>query len=199
MRYGQLIAPKDLPARTDNCSGALTRARHDAGAARQRLARARARRACAALSRFLETSGCAGRSCPSTARKCGRIPSPIGAAGRSRRRARPARAGMSAKSAGISATFPCRWGRRPGLDLALQRDRGLRRGRASFGRALVYALCRPSGHHARADRARASAISTIRRSPRSGCARVTPSVAILDVDAHHGDGTQQIFYNRADI
>ena len=64
---------------------------------------------------------------------------------------------------------------------------------------LVYALCRPSGHHARADRAsgfcfvNTTAVAAQRL--RSRFSRV----AILDVDAHHGDGTQQIFYSRSDV
>jgi acetoin utilization deacetylase AcuC-like enzyme len=67
------------------------------------------------------------------------------------------------------------------------------------GERLSYALCRPSGHHARADRAAGfcylnnTAIAAQRLRSRYA------KVAILDVDAHHGDGTQQIFYNRSDI
>ena len=67
------------------------------------------------------------------------------------------------------------------------------------GDRAVYALCRPSGHHARADRATGfcylnnTAIAA--QSLRSRFGRV----AIVDVDAHHGDGTQQIFYGRADV
>lgn len=67
------------------------------------------------------------------------------------------------------------------------------------GAGPVYALCRPSGHHARADRASGfcyvnnTAVAAQRLRARY------ERVAILDVDAHHGDGTQQIFYNRADI
>ena len=67
------------------------------------------------------------------------------------------------------------------------------------GEALAYALCRPSGHHARADRASGfcylnnTAIAAQHLRQRYG------RVAILDVDAHHGDGTQQIFYRRADV
>lgn len=62
------------------------------------------------------------------------------------------------------------------------------------GEPAAYALCRPSGHHARADRASGfcylnnAAIAT--RRLRGGFARV----AVVDVDAHHGDGTQAIFY-----
>jgi len=63
----------------------------------------------------------------------------------------------------------------------------------------VYALCRPSGHHARADRATGfcyvnnTSVAAQRLRGRFG------RVAILDIDAHHGDGTQQIFYARDDV
>ena len=64
---------------------------------------------------------------------------------------------------------------------------------------MIYALCRPSGHHARADRASGFCFvnntAAAAQQLRSRFARV----AILDVDAHHGDGTQQIFYSRADV
>jgi acetoin utilization deacetylase AcuC-like enzyme len=66
------------------------------------------------------------------------------------------------------------------------------------GRA-AYALCRPSGHHARADRASGfcfvnnTAVAAARLRSRF------QRVAVLDVDAHHGDGTQQIFYGRGDV
>ena len=45
----------------------------------------------------------------------------------------------------------------------------------------------------------ASASSTIRRSPRSICGAAPGGVAILDVDLHHGNGTQGIFYSRDDV
>jgi acetoin utilization deacetylase AcuC-like enzyme len=67
------------------------------------------------------------------------------------------------------------------------------------GEHSAYALCRPPGHHAAVDRAAGfcylnnAAIAA--EYLRSQFARV----AILDVDAHHGDGTQAIFYRRADV
>jgi acetoin utilization deacetylase AcuC-like enzyme len=67
------------------------------------------------------------------------------------------------------------------------------------GEPLAYALCRPSGHHAQWDRAGGfcyvnnAAVATQRLAQQFG------RVAVLDVDAHHGDGTQQIFYDRADV
>jgi acetoin utilization deacetylase AcuC-like enzyme len=67
------------------------------------------------------------------------------------------------------------------------------------GARAAYALCRPPGHHAFADVAGGfcflnnTAIAAQRL--RSKAARV----AILDVDLHHGNGTQGIFYARGDV
>lgn len=67
------------------------------------------------------------------------------------------------------------------------------------GAGVAYALCRPSGHHARTDRASGfcylnnSSIAAQRLRSRYA------KVAVLDVDAHHGDGTQEIFYRRSDV
>lgn len=67
------------------------------------------------------------------------------------------------------------------------------------GEALVYALCRPSGHHARADRASGFCYLNNTAVAAQRLRSHDQRVAILDIDAHHGDGTQQIFYNRADV
>lgn len=64
----------------------------------------------------------------------------------------------------------------------------------------AYALCRPPGHHAGADRAMgfcylnnaAVAAEVLRR-------RFCERIAVLDVDVHHGNGTQEIFYERDDV
>lgn len=68
------------------------------------------------------------------------------------------------------------------------------------GERAAYALCRPPGHHA----AKAAyggycflnnaalAAQYLRDQGRA-------TVAILDVDYHHGNGTQDIFYDRADV
>jgi acetoin utilization deacetylase AcuC-like enzyme len=63
----------------------------------------------------------------------------------------------------------------------------------------AYALCRPPGHHAFADMAGGfcflnnTAIAAQRLRGRH------ERVAILDVDVHHGNGTQGIFYERDDV
>lgn len=66
------------------------------------------------------------------------------------------------------------------------------------GERVVYALCRPPGHHAERSRMGGycyfnnAAIAAEYLSTRG-------RVAVLDIDVHHGNGTQQIFYHRSDV
>lgn len=67
------------------------------------------------------------------------------------------------------------------------------------GEAAAYALCRPPGHHAFAEMA--GGFCYINNSA-IAAQRLTDAgrrVAILDVDVHHGNGTQGIFYARGDV
>ncbi len=63
----------------------------------------------------------------------------------------------------------------------------------------AYALCRPSGHHCRADRATGFCYINNAAVAASRLRERFDRVAVLDVDAHHGDGTQEIFYRRGDV
>ena len=80
-------------------------------------------------------------------------------------------------------------------DVALTAAGHLKRGERG-----VFALCRPPGHHAARDlyggycflNNAAIAAQYLRD---QGAERV----AVLDVDFHHGNGTQDIFYDRADV
>lgn len=60
-------------------------------------------------------------------------------------------------------------------------------------------IARPPGHHARADRGSGFCYVNNTAAAAERLRSTFPRVAILDVDAHHGDGTQQIFYSRADV
>jgi len=70
----------------------------------------------------------------------------------------------------------------------------------SDGAPAAFALCRPPGHHATADmyggycflNNAALAAEKLR-------GRGAQRVAIIDVDFHHGNGTQDIFYSRGDV
>ncbi|GIW00016.1 MAG: hypothetical protein KatS3mg058_1419 [Roseiflexus sp.] len=70
-----------------------------------------------------------------------------------------------------------------------------------IGSRCAYALCRPPGHHAGRDlcggycflnNAAIAAAYLVCNAPDATC-------AILDIDFHHGNGTQQIFYERSDV
>jgi acetoin utilization deacetylase AcuC-like enzyme len=68
-------------------------------------------------------------------------------------------------------------------------------GLVQIGRRTAYALCRPPGHHASASQYGGycylnNAAIAARYLQSSGNARV----AIVDIDYHHGNGTQEIFY-----
>lgn len=67
------------------------------------------------------------------------------------------------------------------------------------GEQSAYALCRPPGHHAFADVA--GGFCFINNSAVAAQRLLSQShrVAILDVDLHHGNGTQGIFYSRSDV
>jgi acetoin utilization deacetylase AcuC-like enzyme len=83
------------------------------------------------------------------------------------------------------------------------------------GEHAVYALCRPPGHHAGSDmyggycylnNAAIAAEYLGVRSQESGVSKASGDtqptrhrIAILDIDYHHGNGTQQIFYERDDV
>jgi acetoin utilization deacetylase AcuC-like enzyme len=65
----------------------------------------------------------------------------------------------------------------------------------------AFALCRPPGHHAHTDMG--GGYCFINNVAVAGQWLLTPSngsrIAILDIDFHHGNGTQAIFYDRDDV
>jgi acetoin utilization deacetylase AcuC-like enzyme len=68
------------------------------------------------------------------------------------------------------------------------------------GERAVFSLCRPPGHHASGDLAGGycymnNAAIAAQAHLNGGAKRV----AILDIDYHHGNGTQTIFYGRKDV
>jgi acetoin utilization deacetylase AcuC-like enzyme len=68
------------------------------------------------------------------------------------------------------------------------------------GEGLAYALCRPPGHHAaRAMYGGYCFFNNAAIVAEHLVAHRARRVAILDVDYHHGNGTQQIFWERSDV
>jgi len=66
------------------------------------------------------------------------------------------------------------------------------------GEPVAYALGRPPGHHA--ERAKCGGYSYLNGTALAAdrLSRLGP-VAVLDVDVHHGNGTQHLFYDRPDV
>ena len=67
------------------------------------------------------------------------------------------------------------------------------------GERLVYALCRPPGHDAAADMAAGFCYINNAALAAEILTRAGKRTAILDIDVHHGNGTEAIFYDRADV
>ncbi|MFO7856692.1 MAG: histone deacetylase family protein [Paracoccaceae bacterium] len=67
------------------------------------------------------------------------------------------------------------------------------------GERAAYALCRPPGHHALADMAGGFCFLNNAAAAAARLAAAGRRPAILDVDVHHGNGTQGIFYARGDV
>lgn len=68
------------------------------------------------------------------------------------------------------------------------------------GERAVFSLCRPPGHHAAADYYGGYCFLNNAAIAAQACLdQGAERVAILDIDYHHGNGTQSLFYHRADV
>ena len=73
-------------------------------------------------------------------------------------------------------------------------------GLVSSGERLAYALCRPPGHHVTRDAYGGSCyLNNAAVAAQALLAAGARRIAIIDIDAHHGNGTQMIFYERPDV
>ena len=68
------------------------------------------------------------------------------------------------------------------------------------GETMAYGLCRPPGHHAARSLAGGYCFLNNAAIAAEAIVRATGErVAVLDLDFHHGNGTQQIFWRRGDV
>src|SRR5260370_19586989 len=68
------------------------------------------------------------------------------------------------------------------------------------GERVAYALCRPPGHHAtRSAYGGSCYLNNAAMAAQALRESSTGRVAVIDIDAHHGNGTQAIFYDRPDV
>jgi acetoin utilization deacetylase AcuC-like enzyme len=64
----------------------------------------------------------------------------------------------------------------------------------------AYACCRPPGHHVtRTAHGGSCYLNNAAAAAARLRERIGAPVAVIDIDAHHGNGTQTIFYDRADV
>src|SRR5690606_41335929 len=72
--------------------------------------------------------------------------------------------------------------------------------RSGKGGRAVFALCRPPGHHAAADYYGGYCfLNNAAIAAQAWRDKGAAKLAVLDVDYHHGNGTQSIFYDRGDV
>jgi acetoin utilization deacetylase AcuC-like enzyme len=67
------------------------------------------------------------------------------------------------------------------------------------GAPAAYACVRPPGHHVTRSCYGGSCYLNNAAAAAASLAAIVGRVAVLDIDAHHGNGTQEIFYERGDV
>ena len=67
------------------------------------------------------------------------------------------------------------------------------------GNRHAYALCRPPGHHARREAAGGFCYLNNAAIAAQALRKKMKRVVVLDTDMHHGQGVQEIFYERSDV
>lgn len=68
------------------------------------------------------------------------------------------------------------------------------------GESAAYALCRPSGHHASFERGGGNCyLNNAAIAAQYLLHKGVKRLALIDIDVHHGNGTQDIFYERSDV
>ena len=80
-------------------------------------------------------------------------------------------------------------------NLAVQGSKELKTGKQK----VIYALCRPPGHHAEKDAMSGYCYFNNAALAANELSMGEKKVAILDIDYHHGNGTQKLFYDRNDV
>ncbi|HWI19630.1 MAG TPA: histone deacetylase family protein [Vicinamibacterales bacterium] len=201
MRYGRIVPPKDRPERTDKLLGALDRLGIPVTAPQGDDAAARLAVHTEGFLAYLASAWDRWQDLPDPGPEVWPNTFPYWS-GRPEQRARPecpathliAQTGWYLGDMSVSMGKDTWLSIRESCNTAVAAADAV----AAHGGS-AYALCRPSGHHARADRASGFCFLNNTAIAAERLRRSFDRVAVLDVDAHHGDGTQQIFYSRPDV
>lgn len=201
MRFGRVVAPKDVPARTEALLGALTSSGVTPECPTRDYAAAREAVHTTGFLHFLETAWDRWQELPERGPEVWPNTFPYWS-GRPEERARaecPSE-GIIAHAGWYLGDLSVPIGAHTWRSVRESCNTAIAAADAVVnGESIVYALCRPSGHHTRADRASGFCYVNNTAAAAQWLRGTFGRVAILDVDAHHGDGTQQIFYLRADV
>ena len=201
MRFGRVVAPKDVPARTEALLAALTALDFTPECPTRDYAAAREAVHTTGFLHFLETAWDRWQELPERGPEVWPNTFPYW----SGRPEEPARAecpsaGLIAHAGWYLGDLSVPIGAHTWQSVRESCNTAIAAADAVVnGEPIVYALCRPSGHHTRADRASGFCYLNNTAAAAQWLRGRFARVAILDVDAHHGDGTQQIFYLRADV
>jgi acetoin utilization deacetylase AcuC-like enzyme len=201
MRFGQVVAPKDVPARTEALLAALSSLGITPEQPAVDYAAAREAVHTAGFLHFLETAWDRWQQLPEKGPEVwpNTFPYWSGRPEEPARRDCPSE-GLIAHAGWYLGDLSVPIGPRTWLSVRESCNTAVAAADAVLnGEPLVYALCRPSGHHTRADRASGFCYVNNTAAAAQWLRGRFKRVAILDVDAHHGDGTQQIFYLRSDV
>ena len=201
MRFGRIVAPKDVPARTEALLGALAVMRITAEQPTRDYADARQAVHTGAFLRFLETAWERWQQLPEKGPEVWPNTFPYWS-GRPDEAARPdcPSQGLIAHAGWYLGDLSVPIGANTWTSVRESCNTAIAAAEAVVGgERRAYALCRPSGHHTRADRASGFCYVNNTAAAAQRLRQKFNRVAILDVDAHHGDGTQQIFYLRSDV
>lgn len=201
MRFGRVVAPKDVPARTGALLAALSGLNIVPEAPTRDYPAARAAVHTGGFLHFLETAWDRWQQLPEKGPEVWPNTFPYWS-GRPEEAARPdcPSDGLLAHAGWYLGDLSVPIGANTWLSARQSSNTAIAAADAVInGERLVYALCRPSGHHTRADRASGFCYVNNTAAAAEWLRRKFARVAVLDVDAHHGDGTQQIFYLRSDV
>jgi acetoin utilization deacetylase AcuC-like enzyme len=200
MRAGRIAAPADVPARTARLLGALGQLGVVPEAPSQQYDEARLAVHTSGFLRYLETAWDRWQQLSPRGPEVWPNTFPYWS-GRPEERARPECPSdhIIAATGWYLGDLSVSLGPRSWVSIRESSNTAVAAADAVTGTSVVYALCRPSGHHARSDRASGFCFLNNTAIAAERLCRRHARVAILDVDAHHGDGTQQVFYARADV
>ncbi|RVT95685.1 histone deacetylase family protein [Rhodovarius crocodyli] len=194
MRHGRFVPTRDVPARADNILAELTRDGHAIHQARPHGMAPIAAIHTPEFLNFLETAWAEWRRIDGAAEEVMPYVFPVRGMDYGYPTHVIARAGYHAHDLWMPIGEHSHEAALASANLAVEAA-----ARVLEGERAAYALCRPSGHHAFADMAGGNCFLNNAAIAAQHLRQRFGRVALVDIDVHHGNGTQGIFYGREDV